>query len=120
MSITKFNHVSPFTAKAEKDLKYFALRSLFNDNGPEAVYLIRAIYFNKGQFDEQPIILTNGYYVNLPAHLTADCKEMVADPDVVRQINNGQAGFKIRSYVNRRGGTSYSVEWVDLTDGLPY
>jgi hypothetical protein len=52
--------------------------------------------------------------VNLPEHLLEDVQDMISDSEAVEQINAGKAGFKIRTYTDRKGGTSYSVEWMDI------
>lgn len=121
MSIVKFNHVSPFTFQAGDNFPYYNLRSLYESNGPDKVYRFLAIYINdKGRYGDQPVALTAHYYVNMPSHLNDDVFKMIHDQECIDQINAGKAGFKIRTYNNRNGGTSYSVEWVDLADDLPY
>ena len=121
MSIVKFNHISPFTFKAGDNFPYYNLKSLYESNGPDKVYRFLAIHINdKGRYGDQPVALTGNYYVNMPSHLNDDVMQMIRDPEIVAQINAGKAGFKIRPYTNRNGGTSYSVEWVDINDDLPF
>lgn len=125
MSITKFNHnTAKFIAKAEKDTPYYSLKDLYKAKGKDADYLILALYINeKGKYGKQPLALARidgkQIYINLPSHLLKDVDAMLADPDVIDQINKCNAGMKIRAYVNRNGGESYSVEWLDL-DTLPF
>lgn len=121
MSIVKFNHTSPFTFKAGDGFKYYSLKQLAEGNKPDTVYRVMALFINdKGRYGDQPLVLTPYFYVNLPSHLCNDVTDMIRDPEIVEQINAGKAGFKIRSYTNRNGGTSYSVEWVDVADDLPF
>ena len=121
MSIVKFNHTSPFTFKAGDGFQYYSLRQLAESNKPGTVYKVLALFINdRGRYGDQPLALTPYYYVNLPTHLLNDVTAMIRDNDIVDQINAGQAGFKIREYTNRNGGKSYSVEWVDIQDDLPY
>ena len=111
----KYNHVSPFIFKAEKDFKYYSLKELYKANGPDATYTVLALYVNnKGHYGDQPLALGPKYYINLPGHCLKDVRAMIADPEAVDQINAGRAGFKIRTYTNRNGGESYSVEWLDI------
>lgn len=120
MSISKFNkNANVFTFKAPDDFKYYSMRSLYEANGPEAVYTILGWFFHTGKFGEQPVFFTPKYYINGPKHMTAQCKEIMADAEAVAQINAAQAGFKIRPYTSSAGTTAYSVEWVDLEE-LPY
>lgn len=121
MSIVKFNHTSPFTFKAGDNFPYYSLKNLYDSNKPDTVYRVLALFINdRGRYGDKPLALTPHYYVNLPVHLLDDVMKMIRDQEIVDQINKGQAGFKIRTYSNRNGGTSYSVEWVDLPDDLPY
>ena len=100
---------------------FYSLKNLYDSNKPDTVYRVLALFINdRGRYGDQPLALTPHYYVNLPVHLLDDVMKMIRDQEIVDQINKGQAGFKIRTYSNRNGGTSYSVEWVDLPDDLPY
>ena len=99
MSIKKFNHVSPFTYKE------FPLMALYINN--------------KSRYGAAPVAVCDGFYVNLPSHLLDDVRSIMADPEVVSEINAGKCGFKIRAYQNSQGGESYTVEWIDLAS-LPY
>lgn len=123
MSITKFNkNKKPlFTFNATEGFKYFKLEELYKANGPDAVYPIRGWFFHTGKFGEQPVFFTDYCFINGPAHMTDQCKEIEQDPEAVAQINAGNAGFKIRDYINSLNKTSYSIEWVDVEqDKLPF
>lgn len=120
MSISKFNkNTRVFTFQAPEDFPYKSMKELYTANGPDHVYTILGWFFHTGKFGEQPIFYTADYYINGPKHMTDQCREIMADAEVVAQINNGQAGFKIRPYTSSAGTTAYSVEWVDL-EALPF
>lgn len=113
----KYNHNNNdvFIFKGEKDFKYYSLKDLYKANGPDQVYTFLSLFINsKSRFGKQPLAVTPTYYVNLPEYLVEDVQDMINDPDAVDQINAGKAGFKIRTYTNRKGGTSYGVEWMDI------
>jgi len=111
----KYNHVSPFIFHAEKDFKYYSLKELYKANGPDQVYTFLALFINnKSKFGKQALAVTPKYYVNLPSHTVEDVQDMITDQEAIDQINAGRAGFKIRTYTDRNGGTSYSVEWMDI------
>lgn len=122
MSITKFNkNTKVFTFQAPEGFQFYKMKDLYQANGSDAVYTILGWFFSNGQFGEQPVFITPKYYINGPKHMCNQCKEIMEDPEAVAQINAGNAGFKIRSYKNSRGSTSYSVEWVDLLDeNMPF
>lgn len=122
MSITKFNHVSPFTYRAGKDFQYYSLRQIAESthNWKDKEFPLMALYINtKSRYGVAPVAVCDGFYVNLPSHLLDDVRNIMNDPEVVAEINAGKCGFKIRAYQNSQGGESYTVEWIDLAS-LPY
>lgn len=114
----KYNHNNNsdvFIFKGEKDFKYYSLKDLYKANGPDQGYTFLSLFINsKSRFGKQPIAVTAKYYINLPEYLVEDVQNMINDPEAVDQINSGRAAFKIRTYTNRNGGTSYGVEWMDV------
>lgn len=112
----KYNHNNDvFIFKGERDFKYYSLKDLYNANGPDQIYTFLSLFINnKSKFGKQALAVTPKYYVNLPEYLVDDIQDMINDAEAVDQINAGKAGFKIRTYTNRKGGTSYGVEWMDV------
>lgn len=114
MSIaSKYNHSKKFEFEIPKDFVYMSLHDLYNNNGSDFVYDIRAIYINKkSKFGESPVVATSNELVNLPKHLTDTVKEMLTDSEVIDAINNHVFGFTIYTYMNGEN-VYYSVNWVD-------
>lgn len=116
MSIaSKYNrgHGKKFTFEIPKEFTYSSLHDLYNNNGADFVYDIRAMYINKkSKFGDSPVIATSNELVNFPKHLTDTVKEMLTDSEVIDAINNHVFGFQIYTYTD---GTNvyYSVNWVD-------
>lgn len=81
----------------------------------ETIFQVRGIYINtKGLYDDAPVVALDSAYVNLPAHLTPICKEILADPQAIAAINAGRVGFTIYTYVKPAyNKTCYSIKWVD-------
>lgn len=81
----------------------------------ETVYQVRGIYINtKGLFDDAPVVALDSAYVNLPAHMTQICREILSDPQAIAAINAGRVGFTIYAYEKPQyHKTCYSVRWVD-------
>ena len=81
----------------------------------ETIYQVRGIYINtKGLFDDAPVVALDSAYVNLPAHMTQICREILSDPQAIAAINAGRVGFTIYSYEKPQyHKTCYSVKWVD-------
>ena len=124
-SFSNFNKERLFTFDTSKITgKYTSLEDLFDTYGADKEYQLKAIYLSKfSQFaDEAPIAALADTYVNLPSHQLADIKSMMNNPNAVRAINTGYAGFKIRPYektITLKNGktkteTYYSAEWIDV------
>ena len=117
MSITKFNKkVAKFDFKAGKDFEYKSLKELYSEYGKGTIYQVKALYINtSGIYGEQPLIVTDKEYVNIPTHLLETVKEIREDEDIVSDINNGNVGFEIYEYdSNRNNRKGYSINWVEL------
>ena len=81
----------------------------------ETVFQVRGIYINtKGLFDDAPVVALDSAYVNLPAHMTQICQEILKDPQAIAAINAGRVGFTIYTYEKPQyHKTCYSIKWVD-------
>lgn len=114
MSIaSKYNHSKKFDFEIPKDFNYASLHDLYNNNGKDFVYDIRAMYINKkSKFGESPVIATSNELVNFPKHLTDTVKEMLTDSEVIEAINNHVFGFTIYTYMSGEN-VYYSINWVD-------
>lgn len=97
------------------DFEYFSLEDIY-DGDDETIYVICGVYINtRGLYDDAPVIALEDRYINLPAHLTKVCQQMIEDPMCVKAINAGKCGFKIRPYhQNKYDKDCFSVEWVDV------
>lgn len=81
----------------------------------ETIYQVRGIYINtKGLYDDAPVVALDSAYVNLPAHMTQICREILSDPQAIAAINAGRVGFTIYAYEKPQyHKTCYSIKWVD-------
>ena len=115
MSIaSKYNHGRKFTFEIPENFEYASLADLYNNNGADFVYCVRALYINhKGKFGDAPVAVTSGEIVNLPKYLLEAVEAIRRDAEAVDAINNQQFGFRIRVY-NNNGRTCYTVNWVDM------
>lgn len=115
----KFNTKKLFNVDTD-NFEYVTLEDLYlnsqSSEEPFAPYVIRGVYINKkGLYEATPVVALDDCYVNLPAHLTDACNQMINDPQAVVAINNGHCGFKIEKYHQKKYNRDcYSVEWIDL------
>ncbi len=104
-----------FTFDYRQVSHYTTLQELYAENGATKVYVIRALYIsNKGKYGPQPIITIDDAFVNAPSHLIPAITEMMNDPEDVQSINEGKAGFRIRTYLSKSKNLCYSVDWMDV------
>lgn len=114
------------------DFEYFSLEDMYDmaadladevkatsgqDKTPEDIpFTVYGIYINtRGNFDPAPVLALEDRYVNLPAHMTPVCEDMLRDAEAVRAINEGKVGVTIYKYTQRRFNKEcYNVRWVDL------
>lgn len=101
-------------------LEYHELQDIYTTDND--VYLVEGIYINtKGNYEDRPCVVardTKGWrgYVNLPAHLTDQCRRILKDRNAVAAINAGAVGFTIYQYTakNYNDKLCYSIRWVDI------
>lgn len=114
---SRFNKVRLFSYDTSLISDYVSLEDLYTRDGDGTVYELKGVYIsNASEFaDESPVVAIDGYYVNIPQHQLSDIKAMLEDRDAIRAINEGAAGFTIRTYEQRRfHKTCYTAEWCDL------
>lgn len=114
---SKYNKGSKFQIDTTGWEEYRDLKSLYKDNGAEAVYPIYGFYINKkSQYGDAPVIICDGYFVNCPKHLLDTVMDILADDNAIADINAEKVGFKIRTYEakNYKNKKCYGVEFVDM------
>ncbi|WNM64244.1 single-stranded DNA binding protein [Staphylococcus phage vB_SA_STAP152] len=100
----------------KKEREFIKLSELVEKYGMKKEYIVRALFTNKeSKFGEQGVIVTDDYNVNLPNHLTELIKDMRQDEDVVNIINAGEVQFTIYEYENKKGQTSYSINFGQVS-----
>lgn len=66
----------------------------------------------KGKYGDSPFILGDGFGVWLPSHMVDTIHDIMADPEAVDAINNGDVCFNVYTY-DLEGKTLFSVNFVD-------
>lgn len=88
----------------------------------EKAIVCLGLYINRsGRYEPYPVMLCQGYNVNLPSHMVNDVEEILSSQEDIDAINNATVGAYVYEYTNKRGGKSYGLRWVDIpTSALPY
>ena len=108
----KYNRGSKYTFKTPKDFKFESLSDLWNNNGADYAYTVKAFYINKkSKFGSQPVVVTDSCIISLPKHLTEIVEEMIKDSELTEEINNGNFCFVIEPY-EKNDNVYYSVRWL--------
>lgn len=102
------------------NLEYHELYDIYSED--TVVFHVEGIYINtKGKYEDRPCVVChddNNFrgYVNLPAHLTEQCREILRDVNAVAAINSGNVGFTIYRYYARNYDNKecFSIRWVDV------
>lgn len=114
------------------NFEYFALEDLYDmateaadeakaSTGQELTaeeipFTVYGIYINtRGNFDPAPVLALEDRYVNLPAHMTPVCEDIIRDADAVKAINEGHVGITVYQYLQKRyNRVCYNVRWIDI------
>ena len=97
--------------------QYSSLADLYNNNGKDPIYIVRAVFMSKGMYGETPLLVTNTTFVNLPKHCRTVCNTILNSTEVISGINEGKCGFKIRQYhCEKNNKTCYTIDFIDKKD----
>ena len=111
--MAKFN----FSKYNRAGQEYRTLEGLYEEK-PDLIHTIRSIYINtKSKFGDAPVIVSDGYNINLPKHMAATVQEMIGDPEAMALIRAGKVGIKIYTYTNEEefpGQTFYGATFEEI------
>lgn len=111
--MAKFN----FSKYNRAGQEYKTLEGLFNEDS-NLIHPIRSIYINnKSKFGDAPVIVSDGYNINLPKHMTATVQEMLQDPEAMALIRAGKVGISVYEYTNEEefpGETFYGATFEEI------
>ena len=83
---SKYNKTRKFDIDTN-GFEFAAPADLFNQNGKDYVYPIRAMFINtKGKYNDNPVVATDSFFVDFPAHMCDTCREILNDDEAVAAI----------------------------------
>lgn len=78
-------------------------------------YPVKGVFINtKSKFGAKPVIISDGFMVDIPKHKMDDVNAILADHSLCEAIDAGQCAFTVRSYQDKTYGKCYTVDWVDV------
>ena len=114
MGIANFNKSQSINSNIDASKFPFTTLGVLNEKHPGKDFKIIDMYINnKSKFGAAPVVIIDGYKINMPKHTLKDVQAMLKDPDIVMQINEGHAGFSIREYESH-SRKCFTVTWKDM------
>lgn len=115
MGIAKHNKRETRFKVDTTDFEFKKLGELFNADRPETVFSVYGLYINrKSKFGPSPFAASDGYFISLPAHMVDVVESVLSDSEAIDQMNDGKAGLVIRPYLDAKGETHYSADFVEV------
>lgn len=112
--LNQYNKGTSYVYDTEVERQYTNLSELYQGNGEQAEYPVEALFINKkSKFGDAPVIVSGGYLVNAPSHLTETVVEMRGNQELTELINERKVGFTIYEYENQYG-KRHSLNWCEL------
>lgn len=108
-----------FNVKLTEDVVYAKLKDIYPDTTNIPLQILGA-YVKDSKYGETASLIcgsgrgvkdTSNLVVNLPSHLLADVKEMISDSECINDINNGNASFHAKTYMQGEN-IRYTVRWL--------
>lgn len=107
-----------FTYKQAEDATFTRCKELYEHGYTEEKQrhvVCRGLFIVPARrFGDTPVMVCDGFNVNLPGHMLQDVRDIMADPEAVEDINAGKVGAYTYEYTNKLGTLSYGIRWVDL------
>lgn len=103
-----------FTYQMPENVNFYKLEEVYKNNEIVKPCICNGFYISKkGQYGEQAVVLSDGFFVNLPKHWVDTIKEMLTDKEVIKAVNEKKVYFDIEKY-QKDGKDLYSIVWIDL------
>lgn len=113
--------MSTFASKLNKptfnvdttDFEYLKLADIFNSE--DEIHVINGVFITESQYGPNPVIISEKHkaLINLPQHLAGAIRLILAEPELIKMVKDGKAGFTIYTYTSH-DRLCYSIHFVDL------
>ena len=112
-----FNKGSRFTIDTT-GFEYIKASDLVAEIGMDGVYRVAGLYINtKGNYADHPVVILPdlGKMVDLPEHMTAVCRDILASDEACADIIDGKVGISFEAYHSKKFNRDcIGCRWVDI------
>ena len=108
----KYSHERRFNYDSSKN-EFIDLVDYIQNTGNNS-FVVRGMFTYDGKFGERPCIVTDGYNVTVPNHITNDVKSIMSNDAEVAAINAGKCGFRVKHYQDKNGVDRLSGSFYDI------
>lgn len=112
MSIGNYNKQGRVFTVDNSEFQFVKLRDLV----PGREYPLFGCFVtpDKNGYGEGAVLITAEYNVNVPSRYVSEIREFLADPEVIRQINDGKAAFSYEvGHSDKYKRDMYLITWID-------
>lgn len=96
--------------------QFIGIRAFFeSDHADHGI--VRGMYVSKtGKYGPSSVLIIDGWNINLPKHMNERVDVIRHNPEMVKAINEGHCGFKIREYPDKKDPnvTRLTVDFYDI------
>lgn len=105
MKITKYGKKkSPFNV----DTREFGFEKL-----TEGEYHVMGFFINnKSKYGSNPVLITDGSFINLPKYMLGMVKEILEDSEAIEDINSGNTFAKFEE-IETPNGKTFSIQFIE-------
>lgn len=109
----RFSHGRRFTFNGDNN-PYITLDQYVAE-GNKTTFTVRGCFVhNKSKFGESGVIVTDNYNIDVPRHLIKYIKVVLAEPEMIRAVNDGKCGFSCSTYTDNHGIVRNTGSFIDI------
>jgi hypothetical protein len=112
MGISNLNHEGGKLFRVDNsEFSYIHIKELV----PGREYPLFGCFVSKDNgYGEGAVLITAEYNVNVPARYIQEIRQILAAPEMIRQINDGKAAFKYTvGFSEKYKKDMYLITWID-------
>lgn len=103
-----------FTWQMPENSPFYKMKDVYNNEQIALPAPVKGLYIsNKGKFGPQSVLISDDYFMNMPASYLDTAKEMLNDAEFVNAVNSNKVYYDLEEYTID-GQQRYRIVWIDL------